>query len=452
MSLHRAWHIRRSVFIPATFLLVLGACGFPEGDIYSEASAPVRYRGTFVVTAQASPSELKPGEAVTVALAVTSSSSVTVDIVLTVKRPDGAVTHSASIPNQFLSANTARSFQEPIPSESTDSQGSYVVGVMLIRTGSTRTLYSNPALSQFTVVAPTDVPPAPACATCAAGTPSRRVGYWWSDIEAVPLGVAQSGNATSTALKKEWTWFGQPGQEDLYGFPEIVSAAQQGVPSPPAGDHVIKLLHAKGDPAVHHKLYKTFTGANWPSGVELGDGPPPADASGRYIAFMYVPSSRFTMTSHGWAIMFMFKETIITTAGFQQDPTWWVGVDSFGGPYQYTLNFTQGNRVSKKYDFKSYLDRWVKWEFRVYQGNRIEWYLDDQLMDTGYQNEQTVGPICQVGGTYRGATITECRGWVFGAGNYTSNQSFSGPSGNEPDYNYIDTLVYVDLSTVQPLP
>jgi hypothetical protein len=296
------------------------------------------------------------------------------------------------------------------------------------------------------------------------GVPTQLTGWWWANLESVPFGVAMtpknsSGgtdpNPTAAELKKQWSWFGQPGQESDYGYPEVVSASAKGLPAPPGGDKVLKLHHPLGDTAVHHKLFKSFGAATWPGGAEPRSGGTPSDVSGRYIVYQYVPSAAFNMTSHGWVNMMQFKETIITQAGFNQDPSWWAGVNTFG-PYKYTLDLANWGgshgSIAKKYDFTPYMDKWVKWEFRLYQGDRVEWYLDDKLMDTGLNSETKVGRKCQVGAAYNGSTITECREWVFGAGNYTSSQLLSGPNRNEPDYNYIDTTVYVDLATILPLP
>jgi hypothetical protein len=40
---------------------------------------------------------------------------------------------------------------------------------------------------------------------------------------------------------------------------------------------------------------------------------------------------------------------------------------------------------------------------------------------------------------------------VFGCGNYGSSASLSGPGHNEPDYNYMDNLMYVSYSAILPL-
>ncbi|HEX8226932.1 MAG TPA: hypothetical protein VF572_03630 [Candidatus Saccharimonadales bacterium] len=295
---------------------------------------------------------------------------------------------------------------------------------------------------KFGAATPPPTPPTPP----PVGVPTQRAGWWWSDLESVPLGVVRPNTTASTELKKHWTWFGQNGQENEYGYPEMVTASSQGIPAAPAGDKILKLHHARGDTAVHHKLFKTFTTQNWTNGQLVPDGPSPADVSGRYISYMYVPSAKFSMTSHGWVNMFQYKENIITTAGFQQDPTWLAGVNTTGTPGRYVLKFRTAT-----YDFTPYMDKWVKWEMRLYQGQKIEWYLNDRLIETGLESQQHVGSRCRVGGTYNGATITDCKGWVFGVGNYTSNQNLSGSCRCEPDYNYIDTTVYVDLTTLLPL-
>jgi hypothetical protein len=289
----------------------------------------------------------------------------------------------------------------------------------------------------------------------------RRDNLWWSsDFQKCPLGVAQSpggvANSVAAALEREWSWFGQPGQEDLFGFPEVVSAAAEGLPPAPGGDHVLKLDHQIGDPAYGHKLFKTFDGHNWTNGDEpvQNDGrPADAVASARYIAYQYVPSNRFSMTSNGWVNMFQWKESIDRDIGWVQNPYWFMGVRS-GGPYApLTLSMSNWDNThpSVEYDFTPWFDKWVKWEGRMYQGDRLEWYLDGQLMDVGYANTYQTGPLCVLGGTYEGGTITHCQGWVFGCGNYGSSASLSGPAHNEPDYNYMDNLMYVSYSAILPL-
>jgi hypothetical protein len=104
---------------------------------------------------------------------------------------------------------------------------------------------------------------------------------------------------------------------------------------------------------------------------------------------------------------------------------------------------------SPTFALSDYMDRWVKWEYRVYQGakdktghgGRIELYADDKLIDTGYNSERKVGS-----GIY--APLNRTLGLVWIVGQYTSNQDTNGV----PDSRNTDVTSYVGLSTILPLP
>jgi len=278
------------------------------------------------------------------------------------------------------------------------------------------------------------------------GVPAPAGGYWRSDAEDIPLGEAVYGNAIASALGRQWTWYGQT-QENLEGHPEIVSAKAEGILGPPAGDRVIKLMHVAGDPATHHKLYKTFTAKNWPNGEEpyrRTDGTP-ADVSARYITFEYLPSAQLRLSPIGWINLAQLKEGYTASNGVtQSDPSWFFGVKgSASGHLWFSLGSNGGKHDGRLVDARPYLDSWVKIEMRVYQGDRIELYLNDALFDTGHQSEYPVGRNRYVGRPVddTSATVTREEGWVFGTGNYS----------NPGDSNGSNSLVYVDLSTVLPL-
>jgi hypothetical protein len=283
-----------------------------------------------------------------------------------------------------------------------------------------------------------------------AGVPTKRTGWWWSDLETVPLGVAQyvngSPNPTAAALHALWSWFGLPGQEHLYGLTEVVSASASGIPAPPAGDRIWKLGEATQTEALTPKLFKTFTNANWPGGAEpyCKTCGTPSDISARYIVYQYIPSSTLQLTSSGWINLMQLKEGYHSTSGnSQSDPTWYVGINKFSG--QYKLNLThwyESQPEGPEILAAPYLDRWVKFEFRVWHGQKIEWYLDDQLIETGYQHQYPIGNKYPIGGRANdGSTVDRLEGFVFGAGNYLN-----------PTDPASRSLVYVDLATVLPLP
>lgn len=282
---------------------------------------------------------------------------------------------------------------------------------------------------------------------------------WATTLASTPTGTALepggTPNATAAGLEEQWSYFGAPGQESEYGSPDVVTCASAGIPNPPNSSEtkVIKLHHAAGDPAVHHKLYKDFTAINWPKGTEptVSTQVSPANLSGRYVTYIYAKSSEFTMTQHNWVNTIQFKEAIYLP-GFNQDPSWWAGV-STGGPFTYTMDMAceGGAHSGPAYNFGSYLDSWMKWEMRLYQGVKMEWWLNDTLMDTGLQSEYPVGRLCQVGNTYNGSTITACGAFTFGAGLYCSDQVQSGAGNNEPDYTYNDTTYYVGPAYLQAI-
>ena len=104
---------------------------------------------------------------------------------------------------------------------------------------------------------------------------------------------------------------------------------------------------------------------------------------------------------------------------------------------------------STAFTLDSYMDRWVKWEYRLYQGakdttghgGRIELWADGRLLETGYESERHVGSAAF-------SPLSRTRSWVWIAGQYTSNQSTNGV----PHYENTDVTSYVGMSSVAPLP
>ena len=222
------------------------------------------------------------------------------------------------------------------------------------------------------VVAGTDDDPAP--------EPPAVTGWWRTDLGAVPLGPAAADTTAGAALARQWTHFGQ-GQEADYGHPEVVSAAARGLPAPPGGeDHVLELRHPPGDPASHRKLYKIFSARSWPSGAEpfsQGDGSP-ADVSARYVVYEYISSEHLRLSPQGWVNIAQLKEGYATSDGEQtSDPSWWLVLYDRAGRRTLDLaHWNEGRIAGPTIDPAPYLDRWVKIEFRLYQHDRLEVYLD----------------------------------------------------------------------------
>ena len=95
------------------------------------------------------------------------------------------------------------------------------------------------------------------------------------------------------------------------------------------------------------------------------------------------------------------------------------------------------------------MDKWVKWEYRLYQGardttgrgGRIELYANDVLLDTGYNATRKVGSAAF-------GPLSNTLAWVWIAGQYTSNQTTNGV----PDSQNTEVTSYEGLSTILPLP
>lgn len=273
-------------------------------------------------------------------------------------------------------------------------------------------------------------------------------GYWRSDLAGVPIGSAgcgyASGTPTAAALKEQWNYWDNCGAS-------VVSVSAEGLPPTPwNGDRVVKWYKAAGDRNVQQKLNRAFSRDNFPSAVgvtqPIGS---PADASGRYIVYQYIPSSRFRLNpAHGWVLLSEFKEDYLDANGnWRQDPTWGLGCHNFAGSGRVLCSLNE--HQTPTLPFSDVVDRWVKWEFRLFQGardtsgrgGRIELYMDDRLIDTGYQSEKPVG-------TAAFSPLNRTRDWVWIAGQYTSNQVTNGV----PDYQNTDVTSYVGLSAVLPLP
>lgn len=269
------------------------------------------------------------------------------------------------------------------------------------------------------------VAPSPSAATAPASAASGDA-LWHSTFD-------------SGRIADEWSFWGQ-GQESMYGHPEIVDAAADGLPND--NSKVVKLYHAAGDPTLHHKLYKNWTATTWPSGAGVPDDPTsPADVSGSYSARFFIPSSKLSLGSNGWINIFQFKESYLDgQGGFQSNPDWWLAMTTDGSvPHFELASWGMGHRPHLV-DARPYLDRWFTVEARLYQGDRVEIYIDGQLIDTGRQSTFPVGRHYHIGQRdEEGNLITANKGWTFGVGNYVGNVSQQ-------------SLVYVDDCALRRLP
>jgi hypothetical protein len=272
---------------------------------------------------------------------------------------------------------------------------------------------------------------------------------WDSTQNNVPLGdpgcSSGSRTATAVALTKEWDYW------DSCGGTEVSTSSSGLSATPWGGSHVFRWRKPAGSSQVYQKLNRTFTKDNWPGG-SAGPNVPntgsPANVSGRYVTYRYMPSSDLVLNpSHGWFVAMSFKENYLDANGnWHQDGTGWkVGCNNFTSGYRGIIRC--GMTANKSFALASYTNRWVKWEYRVYQGSkdttghggRIELWLDDKLMDTGYESQSHVGSAAF-------APLSRTRAWVWVVGQYSSNQITNGV----PDYQNTHLTSYVGRSTVTP--
>ena len=125
--------------------------------------------------------------------------------------------------------------------------------------------------------------------------------------------------------------------------------------------------------------------------------------AGTYRAWYYLPdSTRTTLQSnndatHGWVNIFQFKYSSPNMAGpghWDQPPQWWVNIRN-NDPNRLTLVVShqgdpawgerRGNMPALPFG------RWFELRADVHPNNRIEFYLDGQLFETGRQSDGQVG-------------------------------------------------------------
>jgi hypothetical protein len=273
---------------------------------------------------------------------------------------------------------------------------------------------------------------------------------------AAPSGYWSSTFAGTQQVPTEWTTWYPATQYGPWGqgqSNEIDAPSSFGIPSPPSGvGRVARLWHAADDPAVHHKLYKSFSAATWPSGQGAMSGGAPPNVSGRYISEFYIDTSVIQLPCG--AQLAQFKEDYLTSGGvFHDDAAWGLNYDCWlNNRNDIDMQFGGlGHGVLFQWDADQYMNRWITIELRVYQWDRIEVYVEGALKGTARSN----GAIA-VGRTYfppgapqlanvgtksndaynGGGNVTESVGYTYGTGNYTSRQS----------------LVYVGRTQLLPLP
>jgi hypothetical protein len=287
-------------------------------------------------------------------------------------------------------------------------------------------------------------------------------GWWSADLSNVPVGSMgasrDSGTATALELRKQWDYWDQTGGT-------VIAPSTDGLTNPPLGKNlIVKWQKPAGTTVgvadqVYQKLNRTFTSANWPLGsaAPVAVSGSPANMSGRYVTYRWIPSGDWVLNpAHGWFSIMSFKENYRDSGGgFHQDGTGWkVGGDNFSGAAG-PLRFRMTSKVS--FLLSDYMDRWVKFEYRLYQGSddktghggRIELWADNVLLDTGYEGDPVDGTPSPTGhiGSANFVPLAQTEGMIWVVGQYTSNQTTNGT----PDYVNTHTTSYVGPSYIAPL-
>lgn len=209
---------------------------------------------------------------------------------------------------------------------------------------------------------------------------------------------------------------GGPGPQYVY----VTTPAAAGIP-PMVGKYIAHFERPATTSAYPHaKIYKEWTASSKKD--QFGRSEDPVfncgDVSAIYSARFYFPTNYTPVTD--WVNIFQFKEEGFQTladfnAGKQrQDPSWWVNVGpprSFGQPGTAPVMFINNwGNTYQNYKPKLVpvpLGRWFTLSANLYNGDRIEWYLDGKRFDTSYNSTYPVGRFYAKSNT-----------WIWGLGHY----------------------------------
>ncbi len=200
------------------------------------------------------------------------------------------------------------------------------------------------------------------------------------------------------------------------GQTKAVDPAAYGVPARPGGtnNHVLRAaVTAAQRDAGHYAayLYKVWAVAapetSWEN--EFTHQPyermTKGQEAGTYRAWYYLPeSTRTTLqhnsdATHGWVNIMQFKYSSPNMDGpgrWNQPPQWWVNIRN-NDPNRITFvvshwnNPAWGERLGQARQPLVPFGRWFELRADVHPNNRIEFYLDGQLFETGYQSDYQVG-------------------------------------------------------------
>ncbi|MEX2413265.1 MAG: hypothetical protein WD399_06375 [Thermoleophilaceae bacterium] len=212
-----------------------------------------------------------------------------------------------------------------------------------------------------------------------------------------------------------WSWWGE-GQEDIWGHVSVVSAAAEGVPAR-EGSRVARFETTADDIAndrIHAKVFKSFSTG---SGAQER---PFDDQSGSYGVWYFFPTS-YRVPVGTTVNALQFKDNYRTADGKQSDPLWWLNLGNAGfwssrggpqglrsdAPVAYANNWG-GSHWDRVKFVEVPLGRWVEFRAEVRHGERVDFYIDGKLFDTGQASEYPVN-------AFHESSIN----LIFGIGNYS---------------------------------
>ena len=229
-------------------------------------------------------------------------------------------------------------------------------------------------------------------------------------LQAPPIEGASWSSSFESGTFSEWTWWRR---RDGCNF-SVVDAPSEGVP-PLDGDRVARF---EGTPTClragrpHSKVFKEWAVASPQTGW-VDDAERPLERlsnrspTGTYRASYYLPA-HYRYRDRGWTNVMQFKVTNPRTG---QVPQWWVNISPakhWGGrgnaPMLNVENW--GGATYRGSVVPAPRGRWFEIRADLFDGDRIDLYLDGRLWQTVRDSVHPIG------------TGADSQGWTFGVGHY----------------------------------
>lgn len=215
-----------------------------------------------------------------------------------------------------------------------------------------------------------------------------------------------------------WDSYGGAGNPPCPASVRVVDTAREGLPPLGRRHRAMRLGLRPVDSrrgVIFAKIGKPFFAPGYADGQQpIHATRPPADVSGSYRAWFYLPRD-FRIRGTGWRNVMQFKERYWDGSenGYRSEPMWWLVLYNPRGDHR--GHVTAGIRywgdgkvgsVGRARPFPR--GRWVEVRADLRQGRSITWTLDGRRLGVGTPSRYPVGPR-------RGALSLA---WDFIVGNY----------------------------------